>query len=41
MKKRTLKLVVGALLVTVIGSAMVGCGNSSNKSETGTKTEFK
>ncbi|NSB16427.1 phosphate ABC transporter substrate-binding protein [Clostridium beijerinckii] len=39
MKKRTLKLVVGALLVTVIGSAMVGCGSSSNKSETGTKTE--
>jgi phosphate transport system substrate-binding protein len=40
MKKRTLKLVVGALLMTVLGRAMVGCGSSSgNKSETGTKTE--
>lgn len=42
MKKRTLKLIVGALLVTVLGTAMVGCGNSStgeNKSESGTKTE--
>jgi phosphate transport system substrate-binding protein len=40
MKKRTLKLIVGALLVTALGSGMVGCGStSSNKSETGTKTE--
>jgi phosphate transport system substrate-binding protein len=42
MKKRTLKLVVGALLVTVLGSAMVGCGNSAKndaKSDTGAKTE--
>ncbi|EKQ53732.1 MULTISPECIES: phosphate ABC transporter substrate-binding protein [unclassified Clostridium] len=42
MKKRTLKLVVGALLVTVLGSAMVGCGNSAKndgKSDSGAKTE--
>lgn len=42
MKKRTLKLVIGALLVTVLGGAMVGCGSSSNggaKSDNGTKTE--
>ncbi len=42
MKKRTLKLVIGALLVTVLGGAMVGCGSSSNggdKADNGTKTE--
>lgn len=42
MKKRTLKLVIGALLVATLGSVMVGCGSSSNgdkKSGTDTKTE--
>ncbi|OOM80380.1 phosphate ABC transporter substrate-binding protein [Clostridium sp. BL-8] len=42
MKKRTLKFVIGALLVTVLGGAMVGCGSSSNggaKSDNGAKTE--
>lgn len=42
MKKRTLKLVMSALVVAMIGSVMVGCGQSeakNNKSESGTKTE--
>lgn len=42
MKKKTLKLVVSALLVTILGSAMVGCGSSKsdNKSaDNGAKTE--
>lgn len=42
MKKRTLKLMVSALVVAMIGSVMVGCGQSApkdNKADTGTKTE--
>ncbi len=42
MKKRTLKLIVGALLVTMIGGAMVGCGstdNSEGTADNGNKTE--
>ncbi|MDR3593237.1 phosphate ABC transporter substrate-binding protein [Clostridium sp.] len=31
MKKRTLKLVISALVVAMIGSAMVGCGQSATK----------
>nr|WP_312291591.1 phosphate ABC transporter substrate-binding protein [Clostridium chromiireducens] len=45
MKKRTLKLMVGAIVLAMVGSVMVGCGNASggapaNDSKTeGTKTE--
>ncbi|WP_238915480.1 phosphate ABC transporter substrate-binding protein [Clostridium sp. YIM B02555] len=42
MKKRTLKLMVSALVVAMIGSVMVGCGQSApkdNKADTSTKTE--
>lgn len=40
MKKRTLKLVIGVLLVTALGSAMVGCGSSSSgDNKSGTETE--
>ena len=28
MKKRTLKLIVSALVVAMVGSVMVGCGSS-------------
>jgi phosphate transport system substrate-binding protein len=30
MKKRSIKLVIGAMLVTVLAGAMVGCGSTSN-----------
>lgn len=33
MKKRTLKFMVSALVLTMIGGAMVGCGNSSNQAQ--------
>ena len=37
MKKRTLKLIVSALLVAMVGSVMVGCGSTStNDSKAGT-----
>ena len=37
MKKRTLKLIVSALVVAMIGSVMVGCGGAStNDSKSGT-----
>ena len=29
MKKRTLKLIVSALVVAIVGSVMVGCGSST------------
>lgn len=41
MKKRTLKFIVSALVVTMIGGAMVGCGSSNDSTVTdeGSKTE--
>lgn len=41
MKKRTLKFIVSALVVTMIGGAMIGCGSSNDSATTdeGTKTE--
>ncbi|NFT06785.1 phosphate ABC transporter substrate-binding protein [Clostridium botulinum] len=35
MKKNTLKLIVSALLITMIGSSMVGCGSGEDKGHTG------
>ena len=34
MKKRTLKFIVSALVVTMIGGAMVGCGSSNDSTKT-------
>lgn len=38
MKKKNLKVIVGALLVTMIGSVFVGCGSDSKDTETGSIT---
>lgn len=38
MKKKNLKLLVGALLVTMIGGVFVGCGSSNNGSSSESKT---
>ncbi|MBN1051549.1 phosphate ABC transporter substrate-binding protein [Clostridium botulinum] len=35
MKKNTLKLIVSALLITMIGGSMVGCGSGEDKGHTG------
>lgn len=39
MKKRTLKLAVSALLVAMMGSVMVGCGNTASDTAQENKTE--
>ncbi|GAA0077983.1 phosphate ABC transporter substrate-binding protein [Clostridium sp. CTA-5] len=40
MKKRTLKFIISALVVTMIGGAMVGCGSkTSNEPKAGNSTE--
>ena len=41
MKKRTLKLIVSALVVAMVGSVMVGCGSTStNDSKSGTSDKI-
>lgn len=39
MKKRSLKLAVSALLVAMMGSVMVGCGNTASNTEQESKSE--
>ena len=40
MKKSGIKLLVGALLITLIGGTMVGCGSSSTESDDGGQTSL-
>ncbi|NFI94226.1 phosphate ABC transporter substrate-binding protein [Clostridium botulinum] len=39
MKKNTLKLIVSALLITMIGGSMVGCGSGEDKGHTGNNSK--
>lgn len=40
MKKRTLKFIVSALVVTMIGGSMIGCGSSNDTTDNGTSSSI-